>query len=120
LKLRQETKVSQAGQGPASDGSLHKATARNPGRHDTLLRNQNHSTATINPADILPPIATVVTQRCCDGCAWYLNLTSPSLVLAIQQRWTWRFTRHRLFIATTLLAVVLGMIAWLHRAWIGK
>ena len=34
--------------------------------------------------------------------------------------WPWRFTLRSLFIATTFLAVVLGMIAWLDRAWIGK
>ena len=32
----------------------------------------------------------------------------------------WRFTLRSLFTATTLLAVVLGMIAWLDHAWIGK
>jgi hypothetical protein len=30
-----------------------------------------------------------------------------------------RFTLRSLFIATTLLAVVLGMSVWLDRAWIG-
>jgi hypothetical protein len=34
--------------------------------------------------------------------------------------WPFRFTLRSLCIATTLLAVVLGMIAWLDRAWIGK
>jgi hypothetical protein len=32
----------------------------------------------------------------------------------------WRFSLRTLFIATTFLAVVLGMIAWLDRAWSGK
>ena len=32
----------------------------------------------------------------------------------------WRFSVRDLLIATTLLAVVLGTIAWLDRAWIGK
>ena len=32
----------------------------------------------------------------------------------------WRFSVRDLLIATTFLAVVLGMIAWLDRAWIGK
>ena len=35
-------------------------------------------------------------------------------------RWPLRFTLRSLFIATTFLAVVLGMIVWLDRAWIGK
>ena len=32
----------------------------------------------------------------------------------------WRFNLRSLFIATTFLAVVLGMIAWLDHSWIGK
>jgi hypothetical protein len=32
----------------------------------------------------------------------------------------WRFNLRSLFIATTFLAVVLGMIVWLYKAWIGK
>jgi hypothetical protein len=35
-------------------------------------------------------------------------------------RWSPRFFVRSLFIATTFLAVVIGMIAWLDRAWIGK
>jgi hypothetical protein len=42
------------------------------------------------------------------------------LLMAFQLRWPWRFSVRSLFIVTTLLAVVLGMIAWLDRAWIGK
>ena len=34
--------------------------------------------------------------------------------------WPWRFTLRHLFIATTFLAIVLGMIAWLDWPWIGK
>ena len=40
--------------------------------------------------------------------------------MAFQIRWPLRFTLRSLFIATTFLAVALGMIAWLDRAWIGK
>ena len=54
LQLRQETKISQAGQCPASHCSLHKATARNPKGHDMLLRNQRCSAISTRPADILP------------------------------------------------------------------
>jgi hypothetical protein len=32
---------------------------------------------------------------------------------------SFRFSLRSLFIATTFLAIVLGMIAWLDRAWIG-
>ncbi len=51
---------------------------------------------------------------------WFLVLTTGSLAMIFQLRWPLRFTLRSLFIATTFLAVVLGMIAWLDRAWIGK
>jgi hypothetical protein len=51
---------------------------------------------------------------------WFSVLLSGSLALAFQLRWPLRFTLRSLFIATTFLAVVLGMSAWLDRAWIGK
>ena len=51
---------------------------------------------------------------------WFLVLASGSLAMLLRLRWPWRFTLRSLFIATTFLAVVLGMSAWLHRPWIGK
>jgi hypothetical protein len=51
---------------------------------------------------------------------WFAILVSGSLAMALRLRWPWRFTLRSLFIATTFLAVVLGMIAWVDRAWIGK
>jgi hypothetical protein len=51
---------------------------------------------------------------------WFLVLASGLLAMAFQLRWPLRFTLRSLFIATTFLAVVLGMIAWLDRAWIVK
>jgi hypothetical protein len=51
---------------------------------------------------------------------WFLVLMSGSLAMLFQLRWPWRFTLRSLFIVTTFLAVVLGMIAWLDRALIGK
>jgi hypothetical protein len=51
---------------------------------------------------------------------WLLVLVSGTLAMAFQLRWPPRFTLRSLFIATTFLAVVPGMIAWLDRAWIGK
>jgi hypothetical protein len=51
---------------------------------------------------------------------WFLVLVSGLLAMAFQLRWPPRFTIRSLFIVTTFLAVVLGMIAWLDRAWIGK
>jgi hypothetical protein len=51
---------------------------------------------------------------------WFLVLTSGSLAMLLRLRRPWRFTLRTLFIATTFLAVVLGMIAWLDHSWIGK
>jgi hypothetical protein len=51
---------------------------------------------------------------------WLIVLASGALAMALRPRWPPRFTLRSLFIATTFLAVVLGMIAWLDRAWIGK
>jgi hypothetical protein len=51
---------------------------------------------------------------------WFLVTLSGSLAMICQLRWPWRFTLRHLFIATTFLAVVLGMIACLDRSWIGK
>jgi hypothetical protein len=51
---------------------------------------------------------------------WIVVLTSGSLATVLRLRWPWRFTLRSLFIATTFLAALLGMIAWLDRAWIGK
>ena len=51
---------------------------------------------------------------------WLLVLVSGSLAMIFRLRWPWRFTLRSLFIAMTFLAVVLGTIAWLGRAWIGK
>jgi hypothetical protein len=42
---------------------------------------------------------------------WFLVLTTGSLAMIFQIHWPWRFTLRSLFIVTTLLAVVLGMIA---------
>jgi hypothetical protein len=51
---------------------------------------------------------------------WFLVLVTGSLAMLFKMRWPMRFHLRTLFIATTFLAVVLGMIAWLDRAWIGK
>ena len=51
---------------------------------------------------------------------WFVTLVIGSLAMLLRIRWSPRFTLRSLFIATTFLAVVLGMIAWLDRAWIGK
>jgi hypothetical protein len=50
---------------------------------------------------------------------WFLVLTSGSLALVSKLRRQWQFTLRHLFIVTTFLAVVLGMIACLDRSWIG-
>ena len=51
---------------------------------------------------------------------WFLVLTSGSLAMVFRAGWPMRFTLRSLFIATTFLAVVLGMIAWVDHSWIGK
>jgi hypothetical protein len=51
---------------------------------------------------------------------WFLVLASGLLAMLLRMSWPPRFTLHSLFIATTFLAIVLGMIAWLDRVWIGK
>ena len=40
--------------------------------------------------------------------------------MVFRLNWLWRFTLYNMFVATTVLAMALGMIAWLDRAWIGK
>jgi hypothetical protein len=51
---------------------------------------------------------------------WFLVLTTGVLTMLFRLRWPWRFNLRSLFIATTFLAVVLGLTASLDRAWIGK
>jgi hypothetical protein len=51
---------------------------------------------------------------------WFVAIMLGASAALFQLHWPWRFTLRSLFIATTFLAVVLGMIAWLDRAWIGK
>jgi hypothetical protein len=51
---------------------------------------------------------------------WFVTLVIGSLAILLRIRWSPRFTLRSLFVATTLLAVVLGMITWLDRGWIGK
>jgi hypothetical protein len=50
---------------------------------------------------------------------WFLVLTSGSLAMLLRMRWPWRFNIRHLFILTTFLALVLGMIACFDRSWIG-
>jgi hypothetical protein len=51
---------------------------------------------------------------------WFAVLASGSLAFICQAWRPLRFTLRSLFIVTTFLAIVLGMSAWLDRAWIGK
>jgi hypothetical protein len=51
---------------------------------------------------------------------WFLVLASGSLAMLYRIRWPLQYNHRTLFIATTFFAVVLGMIAWLDRAWIGS
>jgi hypothetical protein len=49
-----------------------------------------------------------------------LIVMSPLAAFGTASWRKWRFSIRTMFIVTTILAVVLGMIAWLDRAWIGK
>jgi hypothetical protein len=51
---------------------------------------------------------------------WFMVLAIGSLAMLFRLRWPLRFNLRGLFIATTFLAVVLGLIAMLDRPWIGK
>ena len=51
---------------------------------------------------------------------WFLVFASGALAIFFRLSWPLRFTLRRMFVVTTFLAVVLGMIGWLDRAWIGK
>jgi hypothetical protein len=52
---------------------------------------------------------------------WFAVLVTGFVAMALQLRRPLRqFSLRSLFIATTFLAVGLGMIAWLDRSWIGK
>jgi hypothetical protein len=51
---------------------------------------------------------------------WSIVLLIGGLSFLPWSRVKYRFSVRTLLIATTFLAVVLGMIAWLDRAWIGK
>jgi hypothetical protein len=51
---------------------------------------------------------------------WFVTLVLGSVAIILRFRWSPRFTLRGLFVVTTFLAVVLGMSAWLDRAWIGK
>jgi hypothetical protein len=51
---------------------------------------------------------------------WFLTLAAGLSSMLLRLTWPWRLNLRSLFVLTTFLAVVLGMIAWLDRAWIGK
>ena len=51
---------------------------------------------------------------------WFLVFLSGTIAAILWKKREKRFSLRSLFIVTTFLAVVLGMIAWLDRAWIGR
>jgi hypothetical protein len=51
---------------------------------------------------------------------WFVVLVVGAPGFAPWSRVKYRFSLRTLFIATSILAIVLGMIAWLDRAWIEK
>jgi hypothetical protein len=65
-------------------------------------------------AEIAPTITSAMVP------IWSLVLASGFLAAIMRMQWPLRFTIRSLVMLTTFIAVVLGMIAWLDRAWIGK
>jgi hypothetical protein len=51
---------------------------------------------------------------------WFLVTLSGFAAMILRFRWPPQFSTQGLFVAVTFLAVVLGMVAWLDRGWIGK
>jgi hypothetical protein len=86
--------------------------SRGPYRAIMLFRQKQFLPSAVRPVSG-PFVAAAISY-------WLLVLTSGTLAMLFQLRWPPRFTLRSLFIATTFLAIVLGMIAWLDRAWIGK
>jgi hypothetical protein len=53
--------------------------------------------------------AVVIVRRTLFEYGW-------TLAMILRMRWPWRFNLRSLPVATTFLAIVLGMIAWLDRS----
>ena len=52
---------------------------------------------------------------------WFLVLGSGLLAIGLRTQWPpWRFSLRTFLITTMFLAVVLGMMSWLDRSWLGK
>jgi hypothetical protein len=51
---------------------------------------------------------------------WFPVFVCGCFMVLLRMRWPWRFNIRHLIVATTFLAVVMGMIAWLDRTWIGR
>jgi hypothetical protein len=51
---------------------------------------------------------------------WIMVLASGSIALVLRMGWPPRFTIRSLFVVSTFLAMVLGMIAYLDRLWVGR
>jgi hypothetical protein len=51
---------------------------------------------------------------------WILVLASGTVAMLLRMEWPPRFTIRHLFIVSTFLAFVLGMVAYLDRLWVGR
>lgn len=52
---------------------------------------------------------------------WFLVLGSGLLAIGLRTKWPpWRFSLRTFLIATMFLAVVLGMMSWRDRSWLGR
>ncbi len=52
---------------------------------------------------------------------WFLVLATGLLAIGLRMQWPpWRFSLRTFFVTTMFLAVVLGMMTWLDRSWLGR
>lgn len=48
---------------------------------------------------------------------WFLVLTTGAAAMLLRTRWPWRFYLGAMLVVTTLVAIVLGMIACIPKSW---
>ena len=52
---------------------------------------------------------------------WFLVLASGLMAIGLRMPWPpWRFSLRTFFVGTMFLAIVMGMMSWLDRSWLGK
>jgi hypothetical protein len=51
---------------------------------------------------------------------WIVAFATGSLMMLFRTGWRWQFKLDSLLLATTFFAILLGMISWLDKPWMGK